>query len=55
MRKTTLAGATLAFCSPRQGRLPGVVQWVTCLSSCPGATTNSCEQLQAPDHAPRQS
>ena len=35
MRKTTLAGATLAFCSPRQGRLPGVVQWVTCLSKLP--------------------
>ena len=40
MRKTTLAGATLAFCShggklPRQGGLPGVVQWVTFLSKLP--------------------
>ena len=40
MRKTTLAGATLAFCShgeklPRQGGLPGVVQRVTCLSKLP--------------------
>ena len=36
MRKTKLAGATSAFCShgeklPRQGRLPGAVQWITCL------------------------
>ena len=40
MRKTTLAGVTLVFCShgeklPRQGGLPGVVQWVTCLSKLP--------------------
>ena len=49
MHKSTPAGATLAFWShgeklPWQGRLPSVVQWVTC---CSGATTNSCEQLQA--------
>ena len=41
MRKTTLAsGATFAFCPhgeklPRQGGLPGVVQWVTQLSKLP--------------------
>ena len=40
MCKTTLAGATLVFCSqgeklPRQGGLPGVVQRVTCLSKLP--------------------
>ena len=40
MRKTTLARATLAFCShkeklPQQGGLLGVVQRVTCLSKLP--------------------
>ena len=53
-------GATFVLCShgeklPRQGGLPGVVQRVIRLSTCPGATKNSCEQLQALDHAPRQS
>ena len=55
-------GATFAFSShgeklPRQGGLPGVGQRVTRLSkwSCPGATKNSCEQLQVSDRAPRQS
>ena len=38
-----------------QGQLPGVVQWVTHLSKLPQARTNSCEQLQTSDHAPRQS
>ena len=61
MRKTTLApGHLFAFCShaeklPRQGGLPGVVQRVTASRSCPGATKNSCEQLQASDRALRQS
>ena len=46
-------GVTFAFCSPgeklpRQGGLPAS-------RSHPGATKNLCEQLQAPDHAPRQS
>ena len=50
---------TFAFCShggklPRQGGLPGVVQRVSRLSKLPGATKNSCEQLQASDRAPRQ-
>ena len=40
MRNATCSGATLAFCShgeklPRQGGLPGVVQWVTHLSKLP--------------------
>ena len=40
MHKTTLAGATSAFCShgeklPWQGGLPGVVQRVTCLLKLP--------------------
>ena len=41
MRKATLApAATFVFCShgaklPQQGGLPGVVQWVTCLSKLP--------------------
>ena len=41
MRKTTVApAATFMFCShgaklPQQGRLPGVVQWVTRLSKLP--------------------
>ena len=53
-------GATFAFCShgeklPRQGGLPHVVQRVIRLSKLPGATKNSCEQLQASDRAPRQS
>ena len=53
-------GATFAFCShgeklPQQGGLAGVVQRITRLSKLPGAKKNSCEQLQASDHAPRQS
>ena len=53
-------GATFAFGShgeklPRQGGLPGVVQRVTRLSKLPRGNQNSCEQLQASDHAPRQS
>ena len=53
-------GATFAFCShgeklPWQGGLPGVVQRVTRLSKLPRGNKNSCEQLQASDHAPRQS
>ena len=52
------SGATFAFCSHGEklpGGLPGVVQLVTCLSKLPRGTKNSCEQLQASDHAPRQS
>ena len=53
-------GTTFAFCShweklPRQGGLPGVVQRVPASRWCPGAMKNTCEQLQASDHAPRQS
>ena len=61
MRKTTLAPWQLlssAFCShgqklPRQGGLPGVVQWVSRLSKLPQDNENSCEQSQASDHTQR--
>ena len=53
-------GASSPFCAhgeklPWQGRLPGVVQWVTRLSKLPRARRNLWEQLQTSDHAPRQS
>ena len=54
------SGATFTFCShgeklPQQGGLPGVVQLVTRFLKLPRESKNSCEHLQASDHAPRQS
>ena len=59
MRKTALAPGQLLRSDgeklPRQRGLPGVVHREPASRSCPGATKNSCEQLQVSDRAPRQS
>ena len=54
MRKTTLHPGQLLRSVHMEKSYLGKAAYPVLYTGLPGATKNSCEQLQASDHAPRQ-